>query len=97
MSKRDKFIARMKLQLEEGKAELHKLESKVGNAQAGVREKYWQTIEELREKRVAAETKLEEIEHAGEEVWEDLKDEAERTWTAFKAGVDAFRDFSDHS
>ena len=74
MSKRDKFIARMKSQLEEAKAELHKLESKVGNAQASVREKYWQTIEELREKRVAAETKLEEIEHAGEEVWEDLKD-----------------------
>ena len=97
MSKRDKFIARMKLQLEEGKAELHKLESKVGNAQAGVREKYWQTIEELREKRVAAETKLEEIEHAGEEIWEDLKDDAERTWTAFKAGVDVFRDFLDHS
>ena len=97
MSKRDQFIARMKSQLEEGKAELHKLESKVGNAQGGVREKFWQTIEELREKRVAAESKLEEIERAGEEVWEDLKDEAERTRTAFKAGLDVFRDFLDHS
>ena len=97
MSKRDKFIARMKSQLDEGKAELHKLESKVGNAQAGVRAKYWQTIEELHEKRVAAETKLEEIESAGEEAWKDFKDEAERTWTAFKAGVDVFRDFLDHS
>ena len=97
MSKRDQFIAGMKSQLEEGKAELHKLESKVGNAQGGVRAKFWQTIEELREKRVAAETKLEEIELAGEEVWEDLKDEAERTRTAFKAGLDVFRDFLDHS
>ncbi len=97
MSKRDKFIARMKLQLEEGKAELHRLESEAGNAQAGIREKYLQTIDELREKRVAAETKLEQIERSGEEVWEDLKDEAERTWTAFKAGMDVFRDFLDHS
>ena len=97
MSKRDKFIARMKSQLEEGKAELHKLESKLENAQAGVRDKYRQIIEELHEKRLAAETKLEEIEHAGEEVWEDLREEAERTWTAFKAGMDVFRDFSDHS
>ena len=97
MSKRDEFIARMKSQLDEGKAELHKLESKVENAQADVRDKYRQTIEELREKRVAAETKLEEIGRAGEEVWEELKDEAERTWAAFKAGVDVFRDFLNHS
>jgi hypothetical protein len=46
---------------------------------------------------VAAETKLEEIGRAGEESWEDLKDEVERTWTAFKASIDAFRDFSNHS
>ena len=97
MSKRDKFVARMKSQLDEAKAELHELESKAGNAQADVRDKYRKTIGELREKRVAAETTLEEIRRAGEETWEDLKDEAERTWTAFKAGVDAFRDFSDHS
>jgi DNA repair ATPase RecN len=87
----------MKLQLDEGKAELHKLEAKVGNARADVSEKYRRTIEELHEKRLAAETRLEEIRHVGEETWEDLKDEAERTWTAFKAGLDAFRDFSDHS
>ena len=97
MSQRDKFIARMKSQLDEGKAELHKLESKIDSAQAGVRERYRQTIEELREKRLAAETKLEEIERASEEAWEDIKDEAEKTWTAFKAGMDVFRDFSDHS
>ena len=97
MTERDKFIARMKLQLEEGKAELQRLESKVGNAQASVREKYLQTIEELREKRVTAETKLEQIERSGEEIWEDFKDEAERTGTAFKASMEVFRDFLDHS
>jgi chromosome segregation ATPase len=87
----------MKSQLDEGKAELHKLESKVENAQASVRDKYRQTIEELGEKLVAAETKLEEIELAGEEALKDLKDEAEKIWSAFKAGVDVFRDFSNHS
>ena len=97
MSKRDKYIARMKSQLGEWKAELQELESKAGNAQADVKDKYRKTIEELYEKRVAAETKLEEIGRAGEESWEDIKDEVERTWTAFKASVDAFRDFSNHS
>ena len=97
MSKRDKFIARMKSQLDEGKAELHELEAKARNAQADVRDKYQHTIEELHEKRVAAEKKLEEIGRAGEDAWEDLKDEAERTWAVFKTSVNAFRDFSDHS
>jgi DNA repair ATPase RecN len=97
MSKQDKYITRMKSQLDEWKAELQELESKAGNAQADVRDKYRQTIEELHEKRVAAEAKLEEIGRAGEESWEDLKDEAERIWTAFKASVDAFRDYSNHS
>ena len=97
MSKRDKFIARMKSQLDESKAELHDLESKAGNVQADVRDKYQRIIEELHEKRVAVETKLEEIGRAGEDAWEGLKDETDRTWTAFKASINAFRDFSDHS
>ena len=97
MSKRDKFVARMKLQLDEVKEDLHKLESAIGNAQAGVRDKYRKSIEELREKRLVVETKLDEIEHSGEEAWEDLKDETERAWTAFKAGVEVLRKFSDHS
>lgn len=97
MPKRDKFIAQMKSQLDEGKAELQKLESKAGNARAEIREKSRQAIEELHEKRVVAEMKLKEFEHAGEEAWEDLKEEVERAWTAFKAGMDAFSDFSDHS
>ncbi len=97
MSKRDEFVARMKAQLDEWGEELHTLESKVGDARADASNKYRQAIEELREKQAAAESRLEEIRRAGEEAWEELKDEAERTWAAFKAGLDAFRDFSDHS
>lgn len=97
MSKRDKFIARLKSQLDEWTAELRELEYKAEQAGANVGHKYRQAIDELREKRADAETKLEQVKHAGEETWEDIKDEAERAWTAFKAGVDAFRDFSDHS
>jgi chromosome segregation ATPase len=97
MSKQHEFIARMKSQLDEWTAELRALESKAENAQAGARDKYRQASKELHAKRVEAETKLEEIRHAGEETWGDLKEEVERSWAAFKAGVDAFRDFSDHS
>jgi len=97
MSKRDVFIAKMKSQLDEWKDELHKLEAKAGNAEAGVRDKYHEAIEELRERRATAEAKLDEIRHVGEEAWEELEDEAEKAWKALVASVDVFRDFSDHS
>ncbi|MFZ0467979.1 MAG: hypothetical protein WAL92_03580 [Thiogranum sp.] len=97
MSKQDNFIAKMKSRLDEWNAELHELEARAERAEASARDKYRHALEELREKRWAAEMKLEEIRRAGEETWEDLSDDAERTWTAFKAALDAFRDFSDHS
>ena len=97
MSKQDNFIAKMRSRLDEWNAELHELETRAGSVEAYARDKYRHALEELREKRVAAEIKLEEIRHAGEETWEEVRDDAENTWTAFKAALDAFRDFSDHS
>jgi len=97
MSTQDKFIARMKSRLDEWNAELHELEARAESAEAYARDKYRHALEELREKRGAAEMKLEEIRRASEETWEDARDDAEKTWTAFKAALDAFRDFSDHS
>jgi chromosome segregation ATPase len=97
MSKRDEYIARMRAQLDEWTADLHKLEAKAGSLEADVADRYRHAIAELRDKRDEAEAKLENIRHAGEETWEELRDEAEKTWTAFRAGLDVFRDFSDHS
>ncbi len=97
MPTRDKFIARMKAQLDAWRAELDKLESRTEHMQADLRDKYRQTIAELRDKQAAAETRLGEIEHAGEQTWADLKEEVEKAWAAFKVSLDALRDFSDHS
>jgi len=97
MSDQDNFIAKMKARLDEWNAELHELEARAGSAEAYARDKYRHALAELHEKRVAAEIKLEEVRHAGEEAWQDVRADAERTWTAFKAALDAFRDFSDHS
>ena len=94
---RDKYIARMKSQLDAWGAELHELESRAEHARAELRDKYRRTVEELRDTHAAAENKLRAIEHAGEESWEDLKDEVERAWAAFKVSLDALRDFSDRS
>jgi DNA repair ATPase RecN len=97
MSKRDAFIASLKAQLDEWSEDLRKLEARVGKAETGVADKYRHAIAELHEKRAAAEAKLEALRHSSEETWEDHKDDAERIWTAFKAGLDVLRDFSDHA
>ena len=97
MSKRLNFVDKMKRQLDAWTAELHELEMKVEDFEERAGERYRHAIAELHERRVAAETKLEEIRNAGEEVWQDLTEEAEKTRAAFKAGLDALRDFSDHS
>jgi DnaJ-domain-containing protein 1 len=97
VSKRDRFIAAMKAHLDELSAELHRLEAKAGQAEAGARRKYRQATAELHQQRLAAEAKLEELHHAGEEKWPELREESEKIWTAFKAGLDALRDFSDHA
>lgn len=97
MSTRSKFIARIKSQLDEGKSELHQLEARARNAQADIQEKYHHAAEELHKKRLLTEMKLEEIGQSSEEAWHEFKDDAEKAWAAFKAGLDAFRDFSDHS
>jgi len=97
MPTRDKFIARMKAQLDAWGAELDKLESRAEHTREDLRDKYRQAIAELRDKQAAAEHKLGEIEHAGEQTWDDLKDDVERAWAAFKVSLDALRDFSDHS
>ncbi|MGD2073591.1 MAG: hypothetical protein PVI91_11180 [Gammaproteobacteria bacterium] len=97
MSKRDRFIAGLKAQLDEWSAELHRLEARAGEVEAGARQKYRQAIAELHQQRLTAEAKLDELRHVGEEKWQELRDEAEKVWTAFKAGLDALRDFSDHA
>lgn len=94
MSKRKEIVTRLKAQLDEVKDDLHRLEQKIG---LEAREKSRKTLDELHDKRTAAESRIEELDEAGEEGWEHMKDEAEKTWKAFRAGVDAFRDFSDHA
>ena len=97
MSNRTVFIARLKAQLDEWSAELHRLEARVGKAGMDAGDKYRHAIDELRERKAAAEAKLDELSDAGEDTWEDLKDEAERIWKAFRVSLDVLRDFSDHA
>jgi len=95
MSRKDDFIAGMQSRLAKWEAELNSLEAKLEGAEARVKDRYLHAVQALRDKHRAIESKLDQIRR--EDAWEELKDEVERIWVAFKAGVDAIRDFSDHS
>ena len=97
MSQKPEFIERMKALLDEGKNELEKLESSASHLRHNSEEKYQTLLAEFHNKRQAAEKKLADIEAAGEDVWDEIRDEADKTWDAFKVGLDAFRNYSDHS
>lgn len=83
MSKRDAYIAKMKLQLDELNAKMNDLEAKAQQAKAEVRDKYREEMQKLRHQSRLAVAKLKEIETAGEGAWEAMVAEMEKIRDAF--------------
>lgn len=81
---RKAFIDKLAAQLKQWDAEIEKLEAKAEKAQADAKADYHQQIEELRDKKQAAQDKLEEVKQAGEEAWEELKSGAEEAFDTMK-------------
>ena len=59
MTKRDEFVEKMKRRLDEWNAEINRLDEKVQEVKADLKEKYASQIEELRKKGDEIEKKLE--------------------------------------
>lgn len=78
MSKRDEYIERMKLQLDELDAKMDKLEAKAKVAKEDMRAKYKEEMVLLREKSRLAKGKLQEVKAAGEDKWDSVVTEMEK-------------------
>ena len=95
MSNRDVYVEKMKAKIDEWNADLAKLEARSREAEADMRLKYDQQIQELREQRQKAEERLKELQCAGEESWEKMRDGMEAAWDdmsrAFREAMDRFR------
>ena len=83
MSKRDAYIEKMKLQLDELNAKMHDLEAKAEGAKDDVRDKYREEMRKLRHQSKLAVAKLDEIKAAGESTWEAMVAEMEKIRDAF--------------
>ncbi len=80
MSKKDSYIAKMKLQLDELEAKMNRVEAK---AKEDALDKYQEEIGKLRKQSKLAVAKLEELKAASEETWESMVTEMEKVRDAF--------------
>lgn len=78
MTKRDEYIAKMKLQLDELDTKMDKLEARAKEAREDARAKYREEIAKLRQQSKLAKGKLEELKASGEEKWDAMVTEMEK-------------------
>lgn len=91
MSKRDDYIAKMKLQLDELDAQMSKLEAKAQVAKDDARDKYKEEMAKLRHQSKLAKGKLDDLKAAGEDKWDALVAEMEKVRDAFKHSFSYFK------
>lgn len=91
MSKRDDYIAKMKLQLDELDAQMSKLEAKAQVAKDDARDKYKEEMAKLRHQSTLAKGKLDDLKAAGEDKWDALVAEMEKVRDAFKHSFSYFK------
>ena len=89
MSKKDAYRKKLESQLDEWEAKIDVLKAKANQAEAGAKVEYYETIENLQNKRSQAKDKLQELRNAGEDAWEDLKGGLEQSWSELAAAVKA--------
>ena len=91
MSKRDIYIEKMKLQLDELNAKMSRVELKAKEAKEDARDKYKEEMDKLRAQSKLAVAKLDEIKTAGEDSWENMVTEMEKVRDAFKHSFNYFK------
>ena len=91
MSKRDEYIEKIKLQLDELNANIGAAEAKLNAAKADVRDKYKEEMGKLQQQYKHAVTRLDELKSAGEDSWEAMVAEVEKVRDALKHSYNYFK------
>ena len=91
MSKRDAYIAKMKLQLDELNTKMGDVEAKAREAKEDARDKYKEEMGKLRAQSQSAIVKLDELKAAGEDTWDKMVSEMEKVRDAFAHSFNYFK------
>lgn len=90
-AKRDEYVAKMKLQLDELNAKMDKLEARANEAKEEARARYKEEMSKLRQQSKLAKGKLDELKAAGEDRWDVMVAEMEKVRDAFKHSFNYFK------
>ncbi len=90
-TRREEYIEKIKLQLDEANLKMNELEAKAQQAKADAREKYDEEMVKLRQKSDLATAKLEELKAAGEDSWDAMVAEMEKIRAAFVHSFNYFK------
>lgn len=90
-SKRDKYVKKMKEQLDQLNTKLDEVESDARDFSAGTRKKLEQQMTNLRQKAKSANKQLEDLKDASEDQWERLVAEGEKIQKAFIHSYNYFK------
>ena len=87
MKNRDEYVAKLKSQLDQWNAEATKWETKVKDAQAGMKAEYQRQLEQYHKRRDEALARLREVQSASVDAWSEMMRGAD---AAFKGVQETF-------
>ena len=92
MKNREEYIEKMTAQLKEWSRKIDLLEFKARAAKADAKITYEQRIRDMKSKREAVMTRLQELKGAGNEAWESMTTGVEAAWDEFKRAFTEAKD-----
>jgi uncharacterized coiled-coil DUF342 family protein len=91
MSKRDEYVDKLKLQLDEWNGQVAKWEAKTKEAQAGVRGEYEKRLQAFRHQRDQALEQMRRVQGAAGDAWIDLARGADDAWAKMREAFEKAR------
>jgi len=96
MEDKRSYLQKLAAQLQEWDTEIDELKVKSHLAKADAKDELAKQIDELRTKKEAARSKLQQLQDSGDEAWDDIKAGVEKSWTelrgAFRSAMSKFSD-----
>ena len=87
MSNRDLYVEKLKANLDAWNASIDRLEAQARHAEADMKLKYREQLDELEKHRAKATAKLAQLHAAGDDAWEDLREGVESAWDAMEKAM----------
>ncbi|MGD8524988.1 MAG: hypothetical protein PVJ63_01970 [Thioalkalispiraceae bacterium] len=87
MSIRQDYEKKIQEHINQWEADIEKLKAYADKAEADLKLKYYEEIEELRVKQRGIQEKLDHLRESGDDAWEDIKTGVELAWVSMQESI----------